>query len=69
MLGFDVDPVKVDKLRRGESNIGHIKPDTVRGMLAQKFEPTTDFGRLKEADAVIICVPTPLEPVMNSRRG
>jgi UDP-N-acetyl-D-mannosaminuronate dehydrogenase/intein/homing endonuclease len=60
VLGFDIDPVKVEKLRRGESYIGHITADTVRQMRQQRFDATTEFGRLGEADAVIICVPTPL---------
>jgi len=60
VLGFDVDDVKVGRLRRGESYIGHIGADTIRQMREQQFEPTTDFSRLGEADAVIICVPTPL---------
>lgn len=60
VLGFDVDPVKVEKLGRGESYIGHIGPDVVRQMREQKFSATTDFARLRDADAVIICVPTPL---------
>jgi UDP-N-acetyl-D-glucosamine dehydrogenase len=60
VLGFDVDMVKVEKLRRGESYIGHIGADTIRQMRNQQFDATTDFARLREADAVIICVPTPL---------
>ncbi|MBP3960482.1 nucleotide sugar dehydrogenase [Gemmata sp. G18] len=60
VLGFDVDPVKVEKLARGESYIGHIDAATIKQMRQNKFDATTDFARLKEADAVIICVPTPL---------
>jgi len=60
VVGFDIDPTKVEKLRRGESYIGHIGADTIRQMRDQKFTATTDFTRLREADAVIICVPTPL---------
>ncbi|HET6575101.1 MAG TPA: nucleotide sugar dehydrogenase [Fimbriiglobus sp.] len=60
VIGFDVDPVKVERLRKGESYIGHIPPAAVREMLDRRFEPTTDFARLGEADAVVICVPTPL---------
>src|SRR6478735_8054123 len=54
VLGFDIDPLKVEKLLRGESYIGHIGPDTIRQMLEQKFAATTDFARLREADAIII---------------
>ena len=60
VLGFDVDSAKVAKLRRGESYIGHISAEAVRDMRERHFDATSDFGRLSEADAVIICVPTPL---------
>ena len=61
VLGFDIDAAKVARLARGESYIGHIGDDVVRAMLAGgRFEATDDFARLGEADAVIICVPTPL---------
>jgi UDP-N-acetyl-D-glucosamine dehydrogenase len=60
VLGFDIDPSKVEKLRRGESYIGHITAEIVRQMRENHFDATTDFARLVEADAVIICVPTPL---------
>jgi UDP-N-acetyl-D-glucosamine dehydrogenase len=77
VIGFDVDPVKVERLRKGESYIGHIPPDAVREMRNRGFDATTDFARLAEADVVIICVPTPLtdarEPdlsyVLNSVRS
>jgi UDP-N-acetyl-D-glucosamine dehydrogenase len=59
VLGFDVDPAKVERLRRGESYIGHITPEVIRQM-AGRFEATDRFERLDEPDAVIICVPTPL---------
>src|SRR5262245_56266350 len=49
VMGFDIDPVKVEKLLRGESYIGHIGTDLIRQMLGQKFTPTTDFSRLREA--------------------
>jgi UDP-N-acetyl-D-glucosamine dehydrogenase len=60
VLGFDVDPAKVAKLQRGESYIGHITADAIREMRERRFEATSDFARLAEADAIIICVPTPL---------
>ncbi len=60
-LGFDVDPEKVRMLRAGKSYIKHISSDRVadwihRGVL----DPTNDMSRLAEADALLICVPTPL---------
>ena len=60
VLGFDVDSKKVDSLARGESYIGHIDAATIRQMREQRFDATTDFARLAEADAILICVPTPL---------
>ncbi len=59
VLGFDVDPAKVARLRRGESYIGHITAEVIHAM-GGRFEATDDFGRLDEPDAIIICVPTPL---------
>ncbi len=61
-VGFDVDPGKVDKLTRGETYIKHFASDNVRVMNASgRFSATTDFARLSEVDAVLICVPTPLD--------
>ncbi len=61
VLGFDVDPKKVARLRRGESYIGHIPPERVAELIASgHFDATTDPARFAEMDAVVICVPTPL---------
>jgi UDP-N-acetyl-D-glucosamine dehydrogenase len=60
-LGFDVDQAKVDRLLAGESYISHIAGDWIAGCIANEaFTPTTDMRRLAEADAILICVPTPL---------
>lgn len=77
VLGFDVDESKIARLRRGESYIGHITSEVIREITEKGFEPTDRFERLNEADAVLICVPTPLtearEPdltfVVNSTRA
>jgi len=77
VLGFDIDPTKVDKLQRGESYIGHIPATIIAEMRANRFDATSSFQRLAEVDAIIICVPTPLtearEPdltyVLNSARS
>jgi UDP-N-acetyl-D-glucosamine dehydrogenase len=77
VLGFDIDAAKVAKLRRGESYIGHIPAETVGAMRAKGFRATDRFDRLRDVDAVLICVPTPLtearEPdltyVVNSARA
>ena len=61
-LGFDIDPQKVDLLNRGQSYIKHIDGDRISQWLAlNRFEATTDMQRLSEPDALLICVPTPLD--------
>jgi UDP-N-acetyl-D-glucosamine dehydrogenase len=60
VIGFDVDQRKVDALEASESYIEHITADAVAQARASGFEPTTDLSRAAEADALIICVPTPL---------
>jgi len=60
-IGFDIDPEKVAKLERGESYIQHIAPEPVNAFIAEgRFVPTTDYSRASEADAILLCVPTPL---------
>ena len=59
VLGFDIDPAKIEKLKRGESYIKSISKELLK-KISRSFEATGDFKRLKEADAIIICVPTPL---------
>ena len=62
VTGFDLDKFKVDKLNAGESYIQHIPTAKIREHVeAKKFDATTDFARLREMDAVLICVPTPLD--------
>jgi UDP-N-acetyl-D-glucosamine dehydrogenase len=60
VLGFDVDEVKIDRLSRGESYVGHISDDAVREMKSSGFEAASQSERLEDVDAVLICVPTPL---------
>ena len=60
-LGFDVDDKKVDALNAGKSYIAHIDDTKIQSWVeANKLEATTDMSRLSEADAILICVPTPL---------
>lgn len=60
-IGFDVDDSKVQKLNAGESYIGHIPSDWIQEWIATgRFEATADMSRLSEPDAILICVPTPL---------
>jgi UDP-N-acetyl-D-glucosamine dehydrogenase len=61
-LGFDVDTAKIDKLRRGESYIGHISPERISKLVSGlKLQPQPGFDALINCDAAIICVPTPLD--------
>ena len=60
VLGIDIDPVKVRKLNRGQSYIRHIPPAALRRARRAGFEATTDFARSRRADALLLCVPTPL---------
>lgn len=68
VIGFDNDPAKIEQLRRGENYLQHLGKTLVSDMVdrapgsagAERFDVTDDLGRLGEADAVLICVPTPL---------
>ena len=63
VLGFDIDPRKIDALASGESYLKHLGDELVRDLAASdRFEATASFERLAEADVVILCVPTPLGP-------
>ena len=60
-LGFDVDPEKIDKLKRGENYLQHLGADFVTEMAqSDRFDATSEFSRLGEADVILLCVPTPL---------
>jgi UDP-N-acetyl-D-glucosamine dehydrogenase len=59
VIGIDIDPEKVEKLGRGESYIRHIGSPAVQAARG-KFRATTDFSQARDADAIVICVPTPL---------
>jgi UDP-N-acetyl-D-glucosamine dehydrogenase len=61
VLGLDVDQVKVDEVNAGRSYIKHISTESVEEQVKEKrFSASNDFTRVAEVDAVIICVPTPL---------
>jgi len=60
VLGIDIDTVKVDSLNRGHSYIEHIPSSQIQASVELGFEATPDFSRATEADALILCVPTPL---------
>jgi len=60
VTGFDIDQRKIDTLAQGGSYIYRISADEIRTAKSQGFSATSDYARLVEMDAVIICVPTPL---------
>ncbi len=78
VLGLDIDPAKVDALNAGRSYIRHIPAEKIAAARAAgRLEASTDFARVAEVEAVLICVPTPLnkyrEPdisyILNSGRA
>ncbi len=62
VLGFDVDPVKVELINQGKSYIKHIGPERIEKLVREGlFQATGDYARIAEVDAILICVPTPLD--------
>ena len=62
-VGFDIDKEKIAKLGRGKSYIRHFDETVLGQMVASgRFSATADFSRLNDADAILICVPTPVTP-------
>lgn len=60
VLGFDIDAQRVAGLNAGRSPIKHIPGADIAAMVAGGFSATDEFSRIPEADAIVICVPTPL---------
>ena len=60
VLGFDIDADKVSQLNQGASYIEHIPAHKIAAACQAGFEATTDFSRIREVEAIILCVPTPL---------
>ena len=62
VTGFDIDQRKVDMLNRGKSYIRHISAAELKDFLGRKkFKASSDFRGLRDVDAILICVPTPLD--------
>ena len=62
VLGFEKSPRKADAVNEGRNYIGDIKDEELAEVVkAERLSATTDFSRIRECDAVIICVPTPLD--------
>lgn len=61
VIGFDIDQNKTDSLKNGKSYIEHIDVSKIKDSYDKgTFLPTTDFSKANETDALILCVPTPL---------
>ena len=60
VTGFDIDQKKVDVLEAGGSYIYRIAPTEIQGARAQGFRATANYGNISAMDAIVICVPTPL---------
>jgi len=73
VTGFDIDARKVSTLGEGGSYIQRILPAEIQAAKTHGFSATADFARLRDMDAIIICVPTPLneyhEPDMSYITG
>jgi UDP-N-acetyl-D-glucosamine dehydrogenase len=60
VIGFDIDQHKIETLKRGQAYIEHIGSERIARAVGNGFEPTSDFSHAQAVDALILCVPTPL---------
>ena len=61
VVGFDVDPARIDRINHGNSYIGDVNSAILAGVVAKDLlRATTDEAVLGDADAIVVCVPTPL---------
>src|SRR5436190_17612907 len=60
VTGFDIDTRKIDTLAKGGSYIYRIAAEEIQAAKAQGFSATSDYSQISDMDAIIICVPTPL---------
>eukprot|EP00178_Gracilaria_changii_P027619 TRINITY_DN895_c0_g1_i1.p1 TRINITY_DN895_c0_g1~~TRINITY_DN895_c0_g1_i1.p1 ORF type:complete len:453 (-),score=42.13 TRINITY_DN895_c0_g1_i1:494-1852(-) len=61
VIGYDVDELKIERLKEGISYISHMEPDVAKRLSQSKhFIPTTDFNKLELCQVLIICLPTPV---------
>ena len=62
VLGFDLDQQKVDSINAGKTYLKHFPSENIAEQVdANRLEATTDLLRLTEVEAILICVPTPLD--------
>jgi UDP-N-acetyl-D-glucosamine dehydrogenase len=59
VVGLDVDPRRVERLQRSESDVEDVPSERIRAVV-QRFSATTEHSKLAACDAILICVPTPL---------
>src|SRR3954469_131469 len=61
VLGLDIDPIKIKKINAGQTYIKHVLPETIQAEVKTgRLTVSTDFAGLRQVNAVVICVPTPL---------
>src|SRR5262245_29162897 len=61
VIGLDIDQQKVEAINRGKSYIEHIDGTAIEKLVAEKkLSASTEFSTIKQVEAVIVCVPTPL---------
>jgi UDP-N-acetyl-D-glucosamine dehydrogenase len=60
VLGLDIDPAKPAALNRGESYFTHIPAERIRAVSGPHFAASTDYAAAADADALVLCLPTPL---------
>ena len=61
VIGFDIDPFKIESLDNHKTYIAHLESDLIKDLYKNGFSCTTDFSKISDVDAIIICVPTPLD--------
>ena len=66
VIGFDIDPDKINMLNQSKSYINHIKSKFLEN-INKKFTATTNFMNIQDVDVIIICLPTPLTKKKKSR--
>ena len=61
VIGFDIDPDKAKKINAGTTYINHIKDEIIGRAISNGFKATTDYSNARHTDALIMCIPTPLD--------
>jgi len=60
VVGFDIDQKKIEAVKSGKSYIEHINATDIKNAVDGGMDATTDFSKITDVDAIILCVPTPL---------